>query len=246
MKCFLAGCLVLLASTPAGAKSLHDLIEDSAPSADLADAIDSSERMDLSSRDSQGYAPLHVAARRGRADVIKHLLDKGVSIDLRASNGGYTPLHLAAMMGRGDAVKLLIESGADVNAESAAGRTSLDLWGDQGKDIRTLLVERSAKPGSGVDRTYLYPGLEPYKPTRPPGDSDGLGFGSGVGHGVFVVPVLAISAPSWMRLEREIERVKQRWTTGSAGYRIGFVAGVLVAPFVFAALLGFRTARSNS
>jgi ankyrin repeat protein len=68
----------------------------------------------------------------GRADVVRALLDAGMSVDTRGWSG-FTPLDQAAMHGRTETVRLLIERGADLHdrAFDAEGPTPLDcaLWG---------------------------------------------------------------------------------------------------------------------
>ncbi len=68
----------------------------------------------------------------GRADVVRALLDTGMSVDTRGWSN-FTPLDQAAMHGRTATVRLLIERGADLHdrAFDAEGPTPLDcaLWG---------------------------------------------------------------------------------------------------------------------
>lgn len=58
---------------------------------------------------------LAYAARNGRSEIVRTLLDMGADPDWPDA-GGHTALHLAARYGRTDVVKLLVERGADVNA----------------------------------------------------------------------------------------------------------------------------------
>ncbi|KUL91459.1 hypothetical protein ZTR_01567 [Talaromyces verruculosus] len=68
--------------------------------------------------------PLHVAARHGRAEICKILLNSGA--DLSARDGvGNTALHEAAASGSLETVRLLVENGADVHAISKDGSTPL-------------------------------------------------------------------------------------------------------------------------
>jgi ankyrin repeat protein len=70
----------------------------------------------------------------GRTDVVKALLDTGMSVDTRGWSN-FTPLDQAAMHGRTETVRLLIQRGADLHdrAFDAEGPTPLDcaLWGLQ-------------------------------------------------------------------------------------------------------------------
>ena len=71
------------------------------------------------------HTPLHVAARSGRAPVVRALLEAGA--DPRAeSASGATPLHLAAQAGSAAAAAALVDHGADVDArERTWGQTPL-------------------------------------------------------------------------------------------------------------------------
>ena len=69
----------------------------------------------------ESYTVLGCAAKNGRTDAVKLLLDRGADINKRW--GGYrfgfwnpTPLILAASEGRTETVRLLLNRGADVNA----------------------------------------------------------------------------------------------------------------------------------
>ncbi|MDQ6920262.1 MAG: ankyrin repeat domain-containing protein [Candidatus Dormibacteraeota bacterium] len=70
----------------------------------------------------------------GRTDVVRALLDTGMSVDTRGWSN-FTPLEQAAMHGRTETVRLLIRRGADLHdrAFDAEGPTPLDgaLWGLQ-------------------------------------------------------------------------------------------------------------------
>lgn len=63
-------------------------------------------------RDGTGWTPLHLAARAGRADVVRALVEKGAEVDAQDGRGG-TPLHRALCHGQGDAAAALIGSGAN-------------------------------------------------------------------------------------------------------------------------------------
>ncbi|WP_020497368.1 ankyrin repeat domain-containing protein [Sciscionella marina] len=67
-----------------------------------------------------------------RVEVVRALLDTGLSVDSRGWSG-FTPIDQAAMHGRADMVRLLIERGADLTdrAFDEDGPTPLDcaLWG---------------------------------------------------------------------------------------------------------------------
>lgn len=67
---------------------------------------------------------LHVASAAGNANVVKLLIDKGASLDVRASQKSLTPLDMAAEAGRDDAVEALLAAGASVHSTSNSGATA--------------------------------------------------------------------------------------------------------------------------
>lgn len=59
-----------------------------------------------------GLGPLHVAADRGRLELLRFLIGRGADIHLR-TRGGSTPLALASRGGHTSCVKALLMAGAD-------------------------------------------------------------------------------------------------------------------------------------
>lgn len=70
--------------------------------------------------------PLHEAAKRGNLEDVVELLDQGVSVHSKNSEGA-TPLHWAAFKGHVDVAKELLKRGANVNAVTQKGSTPLRL-----------------------------------------------------------------------------------------------------------------------
>lgn len=69
-------------------------------------------------------SPLQYAARDGRLDIAKTLLDAGADINLVEANG-ITPLITAIVNNRVDVARLLIDRGADITIADWYGRTPL-------------------------------------------------------------------------------------------------------------------------
>ena len=92
----------------------------------------------------QGWTPLIYAAWRGRTDVVKYLLGKGVDIDAVSPNG-ISALMMAVRSGQYDVVKLLLWEVADPNLKSDSGVTALD-WAKKAgnSEIAELLKEAGA------------------------------------------------------------------------------------------------------
>lgn len=88
---------------------------------------------------------LYRAALNGHSEVVKFLLEKGASPNIK-DDAGQSPIFLAAANRRTDIMQSLIEKGADVNAKTVAGETALIravAWGDA--EMVKLLLKAGAK-----------------------------------------------------------------------------------------------------
>ena len=83
----------------------------------------------------QGSDALHVAAMKGRVDILQRLLDSGVDVNEvgfeycaveRFAAVAGTGLHFAVDGGSEEAVRLLLERGADRQLKDAQGNTALE------------------------------------------------------------------------------------------------------------------------
>jgi ankyrin repeat protein len=71
---------------------------------------------------------LHSAAKGGRIDTMRVLLQHGADVDeVISSARGWTPLHFAATKGQVNAMKLLEEKGARSDMKDADGKTAAQL-----------------------------------------------------------------------------------------------------------------------
>jgi len=109
---------------------------------------------DINAKDSEGWTPLHNAARSGNVEIIKALLDRGAAVNAKNTNGE-TALMVAALLGQTNAIEFLLEKGADVNAKDNNGETALMKAAAQGQTnaIEFLLEKRAdvnAKDNNGV------------------------------------------------------------------------------------------------
>ena len=149
-----SGMLVLLLAMSAAA--LAGPIHNAARKGDKAAVIALlKQEPDLvSSRDSLGYTPLHLAAKYDQPEIVALLLANGADVnaqvrvwDIKASgeeqHSGESPLTLALQSyHHKEVVKLLLTHGADVNVELSNGNTPLSLAIDQNlpQDVQVLLA----------------------------------------------------------------------------------------------------------
>jgi ankyrin repeat protein len=96
-----------------------------------------------------GVAPLHLAA--ANADIIRHLIAAGATIDARNTQGE-TALFLAARLGMSDAVAALLEAGASPGIRNFQGEQAATLARASGHDALARLIERrTGAAGSLLD-----------------------------------------------------------------------------------------------
>ena len=96
---------------------------------------------DVNAKDNKGETPLHRAARKGKPEDIKALLDRGADIDAK-DNFGKRPLHIAASSGKPEAIKVLLDRGADICAKDRNGWTASNHASERGnKAVIRLLSD---------------------------------------------------------------------------------------------------------
>ncbi|TNN19077.1 Protein phosphatase 1 regulatory inhibitor subunit 16B [Schistosoma japonicum] len=84
------------------------------------------KRYDLNILDSQGAAPIHVAAACGYCEVGLYLLQSGVNPNSLDADG-WTPSHIAACWGELEMIKLLVSHGGDLTIPTPDGRTAFTI-----------------------------------------------------------------------------------------------------------------------
>lgn len=83
------------------------------------------------STNAMHVTPLHAAASRGDAAMVRKLLEKGADPGARQQSG-WTALHGAAAQGDVEIVRLLRAGGADASARTDDGKTPAELAGERG------------------------------------------------------------------------------------------------------------------
>jgi glucose/arabinose dehydrogenase len=89
---------------------------------------------------------LLAAAAAGNVDLVRTILDRGVSPDTR-DQAGNTALMVAAFRGRLEVVRLLLERDADVTAVNAGGQTAVSLAREAQFPAIEALLLGAAPPG---------------------------------------------------------------------------------------------------
>ncbi|XP_053607301.1 ankyrin repeat domain-containing protein 27-like [Plodia interpunctella] len=80
----------------------------------------------VTSRDSHGLTPLHVACIHGKATIVEALIEMGAETNATDLNE-CTPLHYSASRGHQNALLLLLHSGANINQVNIDKNTPLHL-----------------------------------------------------------------------------------------------------------------------
>jgi ankyrin repeat protein len=94
---------------------------------------------------SREMTPLHLAAKLGRIELARMLLDRHANLKAQSLPLGLTPLHVAADGGPLELIKLLLDRGADVNAQDGLKQTPLfNAAGSGDVDAVKLLLARGA------------------------------------------------------------------------------------------------------
>ena len=97
------------------------------------------QSVNLSHATQSGSTALHYAAWQGHTVAAGTLIDLGVAIDVKDSDG-WTPLHKAAHRGDVKMVRLLLSRGADKAATDSIGLTALQKASDKNrKELEPLL-----------------------------------------------------------------------------------------------------------
>ena len=132
------------------APPLVEAIESGDP--DFVELILATEDTDIIDADDEwGMTSLHRAAENGNLDIIRILIDRSASINVRNKMGA-TPLFYAAGDGHNDVVVELLEAGAEVEAKQKNNWTSLH-HAVQGGHYETVvkLLQAGAKVDARTD-----------------------------------------------------------------------------------------------
>ncbi|VVA96998.1 unnamed protein product [Arabis nemorensis] len=109
---------------------------------------------DPSAQDTQhGRTALHTAAMANNVELVRVILDAGVSANIRNVHNTI-PLHMALARGANSCVSLLLESGSDCNLQDDEGDNAFHIAADAAKMIREnldWLIVMLRSPDAAVD-----------------------------------------------------------------------------------------------
>jgi ankyrin repeat protein len=130
-----------------------------------APAATTQPSVDTPSQLNENEVALLVAAASGDTAKVKSLLDQGVNVNVRGSDGR-TPLTEAAYAGRVEVVKLLLDKGGDPSLKKADGADAFAL-GQGHKEVAdifrgiTSLIEAASSGDTKTVKTLLDRGISP-------------------------------------------------------------------------------------
>lgn len=105
------------------------------------------QKADVNAAQGDGMTPLHWAAFKDDAEMVKALLAAGAASSVKATtrNGAITPITLAAQNGNVEIIDALLKAGADPNTATATGATVLMAVSVSGNaEAAKLLIDRGA------------------------------------------------------------------------------------------------------
>lgn len=124
-----------------GKPRLVHALETDADVIQIGDIIHSG--VDVNAADGNGQVALVVAVKKGRADIVKALLDHGANVNTISENGDPV-LIIAVTYGRTDIVQMLLDKGANPNATQSDGTPALVFAGTS--EMAKVLLDKGANP----------------------------------------------------------------------------------------------------
>ncbi len=100
---------------------------------------------DIYDIDNEGVSVLEYAITYGYIDMVKLLLQKGVSINKTARKSGFTPLMAAVSYNHSELVKIFLTQNPDLNAQDSSGFTALDFARRMHRKKILVLLEEHIK-----------------------------------------------------------------------------------------------------
>ena len=101
---------------------------------------------------SEDWTPLIYAARDGKLEAVKVLIEHKATVD-KTNIFGQTALQIACFAGYGEIAEFLLDNGADMNKADSFGRTPLirAARGDDSKCVKLLLERKADRTQKAID-----------------------------------------------------------------------------------------------
>jgi len=81
---------------------------------------------DIFDFDDEGVSVFDIAITYANEEMVRYLIDQGISVNKTQRRSGFTPLMAAACYGRVEIAKILLENGADKEAIDSKGFNATD------------------------------------------------------------------------------------------------------------------------
>jgi ankyrin repeat protein len=139
--------------TPLAALAFSGRLKDDKPALQIADLL-LANGAGIDATDDNGVTALYWATESKKTNLVRFLLEKGASPDVRMGRGslkGRTPLHEAASRGQLEIVEALVEFKAPLDAVDGEGSTPLALAeGNEHTEVANLLRRALQASGQSV------------------------------------------------------------------------------------------------
>lgn len=128
---------------PLGHGPLHWAARSKTTSVPIIQALLAHPGLYANLRDGKDQTALHIAAKDGKSELVRLLLEGGADIDVR-DDVGNTALHYGVTAGQIQTIEFLVGAGASIHAENYRVLTPLDL-AEGNRDLLQLL--EVSRPG---------------------------------------------------------------------------------------------------
>ncbi|XP_013384574.1 kinase D-interacting substrate of 220 kDa [Lingula anatina] len=139
------GCNVMRTTHPVRGSALHWAVANGHQ--ECVDFLLTTQ-IDRDAQTMHGRTAVMLAARNGRPEILKTLLNANCKVDIVERSTGYNALHHAAVEGWTDCVQMLLSAGIDPNATTVSGDSALII---AARKNRLETVEVLIKAGADVD-----------------------------------------------------------------------------------------------
>eukprot|EP01043_Picozoa_sp_COSAG02_P094309 COSAG02_NODE_30757_length_546_cov_0.579418_1_plen_149_part_10 len=99
------------------------------------------------SGEGMALSALMFAARQGKTEMVRQLVERGAKLDIESSTNGWTAFHMGCAAGQAEIVEILMRAGCETGQKDVLGRTGKDLAEEKDHQpvverLRAVVVER--------------------------------------------------------------------------------------------------------